>query len=81
MATHKRLTQIDREHIMVLLRQEYKPSHIASKMIRHRSVISREIKRNSLSSESYSAYTAQYRADRSASESFPESSYSINCNK
>ncbi|MCH8495106.1 MAG: helix-turn-helix domain-containing protein, partial [Balneolales bacterium] len=66
MATHNRLTPIDRERIMVLLSQGYKPSHIAYQLARHRSVINREIKRNSCPEASYSAYTAQHKADSSA---------------
>jgi transposase, IS30 family len=53
---------------MVLLSKGLKPSHIANQMARHRSVISREIKRNSCPGTSYSAYTAQNNADFSASK-------------
>jgi len=67
MATHKRLTAHDRERIMVLLGQGHKPSQIAIMMNRHRSVISREINRNSPVGASYSAYTAQCKANSSAS--------------
>jgi transposase, IS30 family len=66
MATQKRLTPIDRERIMVLLSQGYKPSHIADQLARHRSVISREITRNCSPEASYSAYTAQRITDSSA---------------
>jgi IS30 family transposase len=66
MATHKRLTPIDRERIMVQLSRGYKPSHIADQLARHRSVINREIMSNCSPEASYSAYTAQRRTDSSA---------------
>jgi transposase, IS30 family len=51
---------------MVLLSQGYKPCHIADQLARHRSVISREITRNCSPEASYSAYSAQHKADSSA---------------
>ncbi len=69
MATHTRLIPIERERIMVLLSQGHKPSDMATKMERYRSVITRELKRNSSPDGSYSAHIAQHSAVVSASKS------------
>lgn len=67
MPIHKRLTPVDRERIMVLHSQGRRPSYIADQLAHHRSVISRELKRNIAPDGSYSAYFAQNNADKFAS--------------
>jgi len=63
-----RLTALERECIMLLLAQGYKHTHIANQLNRHRSVISREIKRNSCGNDAYSAHYAQNRATGNSSQ-------------
>jgi IS30 family transposase len=88
MRTQKRLTPFDRERILIGLSFGQSPADLARLLGRHRSMITREISRNTRTRRTYSAFAAQKAAlQRSSSrrggrtklashpESFPLNSY------
>jgi IS30 family transposase len=67
MRTQKRLTAYERERILTGLSLGQKPADLSRLLGRHRSVITREISRNTSPSRSYSAFTAHAAAQARAS--------------
>jgi transposase, IS30 family len=58
MKTQRRLTEADREMIFLGLQQKKRPAEIARSISRHRSVVTREIQRNRIRGQVYSAIAA-----------------------